>query len=106
MYPILQRFPNFLGCGPLLLLNIFRAPSGGLANITNVCHVMPRSLHLKSEKHYLSNGILWTRPIHTPLRPKYTLMISTTISIVLRDMLMIYLIFQQVTAMGSRQLHI
>ena len=32
-----------------------------------------------------------------PLRPKYTLMISTTISIVLSDILMIYLIFQQVT---------
>jgi len=27
-----QRFPNFLGCGPLLLLNIFRGPSGSLAN--------------------------------------------------------------------------
>ena len=34
-----------------------------------------------------------------PLRPKYALMISTTISIVLSNigLLMIYLIFQQVT---------
>jgi len=31
------------------------------------------------------------------LRPKYTLIISTRISIVLSDILMIYLIFQQVT---------
>jgi len=32
-----------------------------------------------------------------PLMPNYALMISTTISIVLSDILMIYLIFQQVT---------
>ena len=31
-HSITQRFPNFLGCGPLLLLNIFRGTPGGLAN--------------------------------------------------------------------------
>jgi len=31
-----QRFPNFLGCGPLLLLNIFRGPPGGLANTKDI----------------------------------------------------------------------
>ena len=30
--PVRQRFPNLLGCRPLLLLNIFRGPPGGLAN--------------------------------------------------------------------------
>jgi|SRR6218665_15034 len=31
-----QRFPNFLGCGPLLLLNIFRGAHVGLANTKDI----------------------------------------------------------------------
>ena len=33
---VMQRFPNILGCGPLLLLNIFRGPPGGLANTKDI----------------------------------------------------------------------
>jgi len=35
-HALLQRFPNFLDCGPLLLLNIFRGPPGGLANTKDI----------------------------------------------------------------------
>jgi len=31
-----QRFPNFLGCGPILLLNILRGLHGGLANTKDI----------------------------------------------------------------------
>ena len=34
-----QRFPNFLGCGTLLLLNIFRGPHGGLADTKGIYNV-------------------------------------------------------------------
>jgi len=33
---IIQRFPNFLGCGPLLRLNIFHRPHDGLANTKDI----------------------------------------------------------------------
>jgi len=41
-------------------------------------------------------GQHWPRPIHAPFRPNYTPMISITISILLKDILKNYLIFQQV----------
>src|SRR6218665_868031 len=46
---------------------------------------------------FILRGIVWPRPIHTPIRPNYTRMISITISIVLSNILKNNLIFQQLT---------
>jgi len=35
-YGTVQWFPNFLGCGPPLLLNIFRGAPGGLDNTKDI----------------------------------------------------------------------
>ena len=53
-----QRFPNFLGCGPLLLLNIFRGPPGGLANTKDIlAPYYAKKPTVKIRKHSLSNGV-------------------------------------------------
>src|SRR6218665_1521792 len=46
---------------------------------------------------FIPRGILWPRPIHTSSGQNIPFMISTTISIVMSYILIIYLIFQQVT---------